>query len=341
MPCYRKQYILLKTLFLRTGVFFYFFIFLISSLFIKSAEDKFASEVKSHVKSRAKLKEKEETESSLLEEAKKNLQSLKDVKNSTKLKIDKMEKTHAAALKSIKEEHFSRIAALENSLKIRNKNNSKHEEKIKVLQEEVATLRSTISLFKVTPTVEPSLSTFSELSLDPSLSNASLPVSQTTPPETSTISSEIPILPPRYSLPNTSIPSSTTSSPITTSETIGSVTSQMASPNVTPTRLSPTSPKGYPPSSTESSIVTVSPSSTPPRPSSISPELSAFNVSLETASADSPPECPEFCPHESDDWFSTEYREQDGDVESWCLCAKNIDIFTRHSTGVNNPPTRT
>ena len=48
------------------------------------------------MKSIAKLKEKEETEASLLEEAKKNLQSLNDVKNSTKLKIDKMEKTQAA-----------------------------------------------------------------------------------------------------------------------------------------------------------------------------------------------------------------------------------------------------
>ena len=62
-------------------------------------------------------------------------------------------------------------------------------------------------------------------------------------------------------------------------------------------QLSPTSSKGSPPSSTESSIVTVSPSPTPPRPSSISPELPAFNVSLEIASADSTPESPEFCPN--------------------------------------------
>ena len=106
-------------------------------------------------------------------------------------------------------------------------------------------------------------------------------------------------------------------------------------------QLSPTSSKGSPPSSTESSIVTVSPSPTPPRPSSTSPELPAFNVSLEIASADSTPESPEVCPHESEDWISTEYREPNGDVESWCLCAKNISIFTRHSTGVNIIPTRT
>ena len=68
---------------------------------IKSAENELDSKVKSHLKSRAKLKEKEETEASILEEATKNLQSLKDVKNSTKLEIDKMEKTHAAALKLI------------------------------------------------------------------------------------------------------------------------------------------------------------------------------------------------------------------------------------------------
>ena len=42
------------------------------------------------------MKKKEKNEENLLEEAKKNLQSLNDVKNSTKLKIDKMEKTQAA-----------------------------------------------------------------------------------------------------------------------------------------------------------------------------------------------------------------------------------------------------
>jgi len=108
--------------------------------------------MESHVKSRAKLKEKEETEASLLEEAKKIIQSIKDVKNSIKLKI---EKTHAAALKSIKEETLSQIMVLENSLKIRNKNNLKHEDKIKVLKEEVAPRTPQFLSLKLPPLKNP------------------------------------------------------------------------------------------------------------------------------------------------------------------------------------------
>ena len=83
-----------------------------------------------------------------------------------------MEQNHTALLKS-----FRNAKASRNSLTIRNKDNLKHEEKIKVFQEEVRPFHSTITLLKDATMVSPQpplIIEYQRLMLTPSGSNSTL-----------------------------------------------------------------------------------------------------------------------------------------------------------------------
>ena len=90
-----------------------------------------------------------------------------------------MNDNHATALKSLKDTPISKVNFIENSLKNKNNSNTKLDEKVKVLQEELTTLSSTIILLVTTlPGAHPPAATsltLSESRAAPSSPEASMP----------------------------------------------------------------------------------------------------------------------------------------------------------------------
>ena len=148
---------------------------------IDSTKAEMAAEIVKHGKCRTRVEAMEEEELKLREKIKdtkalklrvktleedgaKLCEEFKDTKASLKLKNDDLKTKHSKALISMKETHSSRVISLESSLKNKNKGITKLEERVRVLQEETVTLRSTIRLLKLskvpaapTPSEEPTL----------------------------------------------------------------------------------------------------------------------------------------------------------------------------------------
>ena len=83
------------------------------------------------------------------EEGVKLREEIKDTKASIKFKNDDLKNKHAKSLNSMNENHSSRVISLETSLNNKNRGISKLEERVKVLQEDTVTLRSTINVLKL------------------------------------------------------------------------------------------------------------------------------------------------------------------------------------------------